>query len=419
MRIAIAGYGTWGDVLPSLSLGLGLQRAGHNVRLMVPRDFEPWARDRGLEISPLPVDVQVVTQPVSSQTNPFAVLAGIRQSIRPALLHCGFALSEATKECNVLLANEWLLVAASAVAEANQIQLIHFAMQPIIPTRSIPIATMPAWPTWLPFRRLYHLFSYRWAHAVRWWVYAGAQNRIRRTAGQRPLSLLGFERLFRETPSLTLVSPHLVPRPPDWASQHRQPGAIGFKDAAWDPPAHLVDFLESGPPPIYLGFGSTHDRWPERTTKAVRKALERAGVRAIVHRGWAGLESAINPNKVLAIDYVPHEWLFPRVAAAVHHAGAGTTAATLRAGIPSVPVPHSGDQAFWARRLAAHGVATDPLPRSRLTVESLSERISLALSDSTMRSRAQALGAAVRGERGLERAVAAVEDFARIDRSQP
>lgn len=156
----------------------------------------------------------------------------------------------------------------------------------------------------------------------------------------------------------------------------------------WSPPSALMEFLQSGSPPIYIGFGSMGNRNPEATANLVLEALAKTQQRAIMLSGLRGLHSDNLPNSVYLIDSVPHSWLFPRVAAVVHHGGAGTTAAGMRA-----------------------GVGTEPIPRKQLTAERLAQAIQKTLADSTMRERAASLGSKIQAENGIAGAVAIVEEI--------
>lgn len=177
----------------------------------------------------------------------------------------------------------------------------------------------------------------------------------------------------------------------------------------WTPPDPLVAFLEAGPPPVYVGFGSMGSRRPEETTDLILRALARAKQRAVMLSGWSGLRKADLPDTVFMLDSIPFSWLFPRAAAVIHHGGAGTTAAGLRAGVPSLVVPFFGDQFFWGRRVAALGVGPEPIPRKELTAERLAQAIERALTDQTMRRRSADLGASIEAEDGVARAVAVVQ----------
>jgi sterol 3beta-glucosyltransferase len=225
-----------------------------------------------------------------------------------------------------------------------------------------------------------------------------------------PLSPRSYLDLLDRTPSITLVSPHVIPRPVDWQGHHRLTGYL-FYDPPWRPPPGLEEFIANGDKPLYVGFGSMHDRNPLETTRLILNALDRTHQRAVLYKGWAGLGGVALPDTVHLLDYAPHSWLFPHMVAVVHHAGAGTSAAALRAGVPSVPVPHSGDQPFWARRLYQIGAGTRPLPRNQLTARRLAERIATAVRDPQLRTNAANLAASLSAEDGAGATVAALNDL--------
>ena len=208
---------------------------------------------------------------------------------------------------------------------------------------------------------------------------------------------------------------HIVPRPVEWHSGIEVTG-YWFLDrpSAWLPPADLVRFLDAGPPPVYIGFGSMILADPEATVALVLAAVAQAGCRAVIAAGWGGLTpKALSPN-VFALVEAPHDWLFPRMAAVVHHGGAGTTAAALRAGVPSIIIPFLGEQSFWAHTLVQRGVAHEALPQNRLAPSTLSRAITLALNDFSMRQRAVTLGALIREEDGVARAADWIETMGTV-----
>ncbi|MBM3121917.1 MAG: glycosyltransferase family 1 protein, partial [Chloroflexi bacterium] len=178
----------------------------------------------------------------------------------------------------------------------------------------------------------------------------------------------------------------------------------------WRPAADLLDFLNGGPPPVYIGFGSMVHRRPEEVAALVCDALQRSGLRAVWSAGWGGLASTRLPNSVFMTGSIPHAWLFPRMAAVVHHGGVGTTAAGLRAGVPSIAIPYFGDQPFWGRRIAELGVGPKPIPRSRLTADRLALALQSATTDTGMQARAARLGEAIRAEDGIGNAVRVIEE---------
>ena len=153
-----------------------------------------------------------------------------------------------------------------------------------------------------------------------------------------------------------------------------------------------------------MGFGSMGERRPAETTALVVEALRQTGRRAVLVTGWGGLDATDLPDNIYAARAIPHSWLFPRVAAVVHHGGAGTTAAGLRAGVPTIVVPFFGDQPFWGRRAADLGVGPQPIPRKKLTAEKLAAALEQALTDGRMQHRAAVLGEQIRAEKGVARA---------------
>ena len=207
------------------------------------------------------------------------------------------------------------------------------------------------------------------------------------------------------------ISPSLLPRPTDWPSGILQTGFwFNPAPAEWQPPPVLEEFLARGTTPVYIGFGSMTDEAPEKTTQLILEAVDRAGIRALLSSGWAGLGDTDLPDTVHGVGDVPHEWLVARSRAVVHHGGAGTTAAGLRAGVPSVIVPFHGDQPFWGRIIHERGLGPHPIPRRRLTAEALAAAL-LATDHPVMRKTASEIGARIRAEAGLTDAVRAIEQI--------
>jgi sterol 3beta-glucosyltransferase len=275
LHISIVAYGTWGDVRPGIALGLALKAAGYGVRLIVTEDFAPWVDRTGLDIHLLPVNKFEVMKRVSTEINPLRVMLAISRQIGPALFQAGRDLLART-DTDVFLVNEWLLGIVSGIAEVHNLRLVHLANQPQIRTRALPISTMPDLPGWMPFRGSYNLLSYDLAHYLRWFLYVRQLNSLRKThLNLAPLSPGGYLDLLDRTPSITLVSPHVVPPPADWQDHHHLTGFL-FHDDDWRPPADLEEFIQAGEAPVYVGFGSMHDRHPNETTRLILDALEYA-----------------------------------------------------------------------------------------------------------------------------------------------
>ena len=217
--------------------------------------------------------------------------------------------------------------------------------------------------------------------------------------------------LLESIPSLLLVSRHVYPQPADWPPPHRVTGYLFDEDDAWQPPQDLLDFLAEGEKPIYIGFGSMRVSKPEATTRLVLQAVQSTGKRAILLSGWAGIGALDLPKDVFLLKYAPHTWLFPRMAATVHHGGAGTTAAGLRAGVPAIIIPFFVDQPYWAQRVYDLGVGTKPIPRTKLTADKLAAAIQEATSNCAMQDKVAELGKKIAAEDGIGAAVKAIQEF--------
>jgi sterol 3beta-glucosyltransferase len=210
-------------------------------------------------------------------------------------------------------------------------------------------------------------------------------------------------------PVLYGLSSSVVPRPADWGSELAMTG-YWFLDGAqkWTPPRALEQFLAVGPKPICVGFGSMPSADPEQATRLFARALALAGQRGVLLTGWGGLASAQLPEHVFALESAPHDWLFPRAAAVVHHGGAGTTAAALRAGVPALVVPFIADQRFWAGRVSALGAGIGPIQRRQLEPEPLGDALRALVENPAFRDGAARVAAALAREDGVARAIAAL-----------
>ena len=265
-------------------------------------------------------------------------------------------------------------------------------------------------PAWLPFRGSLRRASYHatWQVLYRF-IRAGndaARNRVLGLGpGANPFSVMLRERW----PTLYGFSSAVVPRPSDWGPELALTG-YWFLDRlpGWAPPRELTDFLAAGPTPICVGFGSMPSADPEQTTQLFARALELAGQRGILLTGWGGLTRARLPDTVLALESAPHDWLFPRAAAVVHHGGAGTTAAALRAGVPALVIPFIADQRFWGQRLSTLCAGLGPMPRRQLSAEPLAAALRALVENPVYRARAAQVADVLAREDGVARAVAAL-----------
>ena len=418
MHIAIIAPGSRGDVEPYLALAQGLGRAGHTARLVTHQDFEGYVTAHGVEFWPVGAGVQTVAQSEEMRAllerGKFLAIMALmgKEAERAALAFAQDGLA-ACRGVDLIVGGFGGIFTGVALAEKLRIPLLQAYYIPFTPTRAYPSSLLPQTPPW--FGGALNALSDSLARQVMWQNLRAADRRARREVLDLPPAPFWGPcggACLRDTPLLYAYSPAVIPPPPDWGADTHVTGYWFLAQAEdWTPPPALLRFLEAGPLPVYVGFGSMSVSDPQQTAALILRALALAGQRGILLSGWAGLGQAELPDSVFALDAAPFGWLFPRVAAVVHHGGAGTTSAGLRAGVPSVIVPFFGDQPYWGQRVAALGVGPAPIPRKRLTAERLAQAIQQAVADQTRRARAAALGAQIRGEDGVACAVEIIEDF--------
>ncbi|MEV5017999.1 glycosyltransferase [Streptomyces sp. NPDC053780] len=401
MRILIAAAGSRGDVAPYTGLGAELSRAGYDVALAVPDAFEPLAREAGLEVRRLPADTRMRGSG-----------KGRRDVMRTAaafITELGQGFADAVDEgTDLLLLSTTTAPLGWHLAEATGTPSLGVYLQPTTPTGDFPPVVTGARSLGRLGNRAMGRFALRMVDRV----YEQAVARLRHRLDLPPASPSEMRRRQERAtwPVLHGFSTALVPRPSDW-----RPGldVVGNWWPQHDPaerlPAGLEDFLAAGPRPVLVGFGSMASGEGERLSEIAVRALRRAGLRGILQAGSAGL--AADGDDVLTIGDVPHALLFPRLAAVVHHGGAGTSAAALRAGVPAVTVPVTADQPFWAARLAALGAATDPIPFRSLTAERLADCLDRVVRQQS-HSRAAATAAQhMATENGARRALETIQNL--------
>ena len=416
MRITIIAVGSRGDVQPHIALGVGLQAAGHDVRIATHTLFEMLIRRLGLDFHPLAGDPRAVVENALGQAwlgsgnNSLLFFQRFSRIAEPLVHQVMLDCWNACKETELIVFSPLAICAAASIAEKLDVPFCIGAGQPMTPTGAFPSPFFPAAPAWLSFganayNRLTHTLSAR----IFWQLIAAPVNKARADLLNLPplSSRWLYEQMRGQRFSiLYYFSPSVLPQPFDWGKDNHVTGYWYLDDQSnWQPPAALLDFLAAGPPPVYVGFGSMQTRNPHEMTAKVLLALAKAKQRAILVSGWGGISQAALPDEVFKIDAVPHDWLFPQMAVVVHHGGAGTMAASLRAGIPSVMIPFFGDQPFWGRRYHTLGIIPKPIPQKQLTVERLAAAIKIATSDEAIRSRVAALSARIRAEDGVARAV--------------
>ncbi|MEU4165333.1 glycosyltransferase [Streptomyces sp. NPDC026665] len=395
--------GSRGDVAPFTGLGHGLVRAGHEVTLVTHGCFADLVTGSGVGFHPLPVDPRAELESGRGRRLHRSVtgagkivrLAGLARSLAGRLTD---GMVAAARAGDVLLLSGSLEPLGYAVAEGLGLPSVGVHLQPLAPTRQFapPVAGAGSWgPT------ANRAAGYGVNLAVER-VFAETVRGLRKEFGLPPVGTVAARRARerRAWPVHHGFSPLVVPRPPDW---RRGLDVSGY----WWPytsedarlPSALEDFLDAGPPPVFVGLGSATVPDPGRLSGEIVRALRAAGLRGVIQRGWGELHAS--GDDMFTVGEVPHSVLFPRTAAVVHHAGAGTTGAGLRAGVPAVPVPVQFDEGFWAARLVALGVAPGVLSPRGLRAERLAPALVRATTDPAYRRNARVLAERLRAEDGV------------------
>lgn len=391
MRVLIVTAGSRGDVAPFTGLGQRLEQAGHQVAIAAHGLFADLVRGCGLEYRQLPGDPVEMARARTVARSPEAgraVFAEFLEELGEGLIA---AVAMGT---DVVLSAFGPSPLSRTVADGFGIPSIGTYLIPSVPTRAFPL---PGWPETGDLGPVRNLAAGRQLLSRAADLYATALHRLRARLGASDTT--SAVRRSESRPICHGFSPAVVPRPHDWPAEVQVSGYWWpARPSGWQPPGGLLDFLQTGPAPVFIGFGSMTPARTEWLTETIAAAVERARVRAVVQPGWAGL--APLGEDILLVDDVPHDWLFPHTAAVVHHAGAGTTAAGLRAGIPTVAVPVLLDQPFWSARLHQLGVAPPPLPQCELSAESLATAIRSCLDEPSYRNRAGELAGRIRADDG-------------------
>jgi len=413
VHITILALGSRGDVQPVVTLGKALTGSGHRVRVATFDTFRPLVTNAGLEFSPIRGDAQALLR--SATEGEHLVLKPSLWEIGAALRRSYGSLAASLPEDISRLSDTDLVLnqLPSYLFGGDLAEHLHvpWAILTVIPLTRTVFHPLIGFPRGLSAIPGYNLLTYRLGEQLGWQLFRAAVNRLRTGVWGLPaLPLWGpYESIHRKRiPFICGFSELVVPRPLDWGSHVHVTGWWHSDETEWLPAAELMRFLDSGPPPVFIGFGSMPVGNSSRITALIVEAVALAGVRAVLHGGWAGLAGPL-PDTIFPIAEVPYAWLFPRMAAVVHHGGSGTTGLTFRSGVPSVVVPFIFDQFYWASRALELGIGAEPVPYRQLTAQALAGAINQAVSDSEMRGRAADLGEALSREDGLGRAVDLIE----------
>jgi UDP:flavonoid glycosyltransferase YjiC (YdhE family) len=420
VKITVNTFGTRGDIQPYIALSLGLHQAGHSVRIVTHQIFESFVREYGLDFYPLDLDPRevLINQALSELgNNTFRINRWMKENFKPALRDIFIATLKANRDADLIL-NSGLSFAGWHVAEKLEIPALATYLWPVTPSRHLPATSGKISPDWLPFRGVVNYLSAKLSNQLFFNLLLSSVNQSRKDIlGLQPMKSWEYWPLDSARSPAPLIygfSPVVIPKPPDW-SNNQQISGYWFLDTVegYKPETDLLEFLMDSSLPIYFGFGSMVDHEQEEISQIAINALEETNHRGILLGGWSALGSGHLPDSIFRVDAVPHDWLFPRMGAVIHHGGAGTTAAGLRAGVPSVVVPSFGDQFFWGWRVYKLGAGPKPIPRNKLTVDNLVRAIHQIENDDNLKMKAAQIGQQIRSEKGIDAAVRMIESFAR------
>ncbi|MEV6040306.1 glycosyltransferase [Nonomuraea sp. NPDC052116] len=427
MKVLILTHGTRGDVQPYAALALALKRAGHEAVLAAPAAMAGLVEPHGIAFAPVHdgpntlIDDPDIRQAIESNYRGLRgkqVALQVMRRSKPLMAKvfadmADVAVDGAGQGADLVVHAPG--IPAQHLAERLGVPAVPAALQPVwVPTAAFrnPMLPLPLpkalnRASYLPIKLMLRSFGgiaddLR-KHRLDLPRRRGRHDILRRPDGRPATVLHGFSRhLLPHGPAAGLDYPAWVHTTGFWFL----PAPPG-----WTPAAELASFLDAGPAPVYIGFGSMAGTDPERLGRIVTQAIRLAGVRAVLASGWGGIQATDLPGTVHLLNEAPHDWLLPRMAAIVHHGGSGTTGAALAAGRPQVICPFVADQPFWAARAYAAGVAVPPQPQRRLTPDTLAAAIRLAATDARMAAAAAEFGQRVRAEAGTTRAVTILESL--------
>jgi len=407
MKLTVITYGSEGDNRPLVALCCGLQNAGHDVLFLGERSIECFANRSGIPFQALDGDMKATVQPggplhrlMNEGGNPGSMAKACANFATVNTRSWMSSLLSAAQNCDGIIFSGFAGYVALSVAEYLNKPVIGAGLFPVSPTKEFPSSLIPPLPLpgWLNY------FSHKTMMGILWHLFRRSINEARKdVCGQSPR-----RKAWSGYPIAYGISPCLLSQPQDWPEAWQMCGAWYQPDCSWSPEQALTDFLNGGEPPVYVGFGSMSGFDSKRLLTILSPAL--AGRRVIYAPGWSEYDASLLPAETFIIGNIPHDWLFPRVSLVIHHGGAGTSHAATKAGIPSLIIPFSGDQFFWAHRLAQIGVAPKPKSMIKIDTPTFTKMLKDA-GNHTMIEKSRVLAQCMEAEDGVGRAVRHIERF--------
>ena len=408
MKFTVVTYGTEGDTRPFAALCRGLLDAGHAAQLLADAGTLASAQTLGLPTTALAGDIRGILRTDPAIAGVVAKGGGFKQTATALAKIANEnaeswlrSIIEVGDGSDAILGAGLAAFAAFSAAEYLRVKVIGSGTIPITPTAAFPSPFLP--PKWTP--HFLNRASHNLVNGMLWRAFREKTN-----AARVIFKLAPRDAVWTGLPMVYGISPNLLPRPADWPANVHLCGQWIPESPAWAPPPKLADFLAAGEAPVYVGFGSMGGFDRTRLLEALIRAID--GRRAVFYSGWSGIDARALPHNFFAIEDTPHNWLFPRTAAVIHHGGSGTSHSAARAGVPSIVTPFAGDQFFWAERLRLAGVAPAAVDGRRPKAGAFARALDFAAT-AQARSCARALGERMRMENGVADAVVALERIVR------
>jgi len=415
MKVTILTVGTRGDVQPCIAFGQSLKKKGHDVHIAAPLDYKDLVEASRLNFHPIQQQFRDIYKRKSGSSyltekiNPWHFLMGRKNKVRPILDCIVSDLVQACTGSDIIL---YTILAMPAAFIANDLGVASMALclQPLSRTQSFPNILFPS-PINIGFLNYTTHFLAEKAISM---VFHAAITRWRKKSGLPPTQhSFSMKYSHREYPVLNAFSSHLVAKPPDWGKRKHING-FWFLDtpiSSYKPSHDLIHFLKNGDTPVCISFGSMNDTRVEKRIRLCLSALQKIGKRAVLIAGKSGFQKSDLPESenTIVIEEVSHQWLFSRVSAVIHHGGAGTVAAAVRAAVPSIIIPFFFDQNFWGKRLTSLGVGPKPISEKELSVEAIAQTVTTSVEEKKFQLKLEKLSRKVSEEKGLENAVKAFE----------
>ena len=413
MNITMLTMGSAGDVRPYIVLGRELQKRGHHITLAAFSSFAHMVEEAGLHFFPLSGNAEdFISSVMNPDTNAVTYLPRLFKTLHAVVPDLLCDLEESCINAEAMVCNYFGTVYYS-VAEKLHIPCIQTHFFPMDPTASIPMSSVRNQNLGPVLNKMSYKFAYFAIGTVEKILLSDwrkKSNVTKRKASTHPVYRIGNH----EIPVIYAISPSVFPRPSEWPDNLKMAGFLfDTSSNEWEPPKDLTDFLSSGEKPVYIGFGSMRSGDMNRMLTIILRSLHSVGLRAIISGTLSDKSRKSNHKIYFANSYIPHDWLFPRVSAVIHHGGAGTVAAGLRWGCPTWVLPFAGDQPFWGMQVFRIGCGPKPVAREKISVQKFTEGLLNLLSNPEYKKNAADIADRLANENGKETAADLIESFIR------